>query len=152
MITCTPVCCVESSIWSQSLVAMGPFGYFFCLILMWVPDPVRSVIGHEQQEDGTTGARSLALAPRENAFVRSTEGACDPLWTSWPRVQERAIADGTVMVWNMHTSVGNLMRTLMFILPVRLRLCGSCQPYGVHVSRQHIDCVCLTIQAFCTCI
>lgn len=54
----------------------------------------------------------------ETTFVRSSTGECDALWGSWPEVQERAIADGTVMIWNMTTSVGNLMRTLMYILPV----------------------------------
>ncbi len=54
----------------------------------------------------------------ESAFLRSSTGECDALWGSWPEVQERAIADGTVMIWNMTTSVGNLMRTLMYILPV----------------------------------
>ncbi|CAN0223206.1 unnamed protein product, partial [Scytosiphon promiscuus] len=55
--------------------------------------------------------------PRESTFL-PTEGSCDALWTSWPQVQERAIADGTVMVWSMKKSVGNVMRTLTFILPL----------------------------------
>ncbi|CAM9707616.1 unnamed protein product [Ectocarpus sp. 8 AP-2014] len=64
-------------------------------------------------------AQELSFEPRADAFVRNADkNLCDEYWTSWPAVQERAIADGTVMVWHMGTSVGNLMRTLMYILPL----------------------------------
>ncbi|CAM9663168.1 unnamed protein product [Ectocarpus fasciculatus] len=63
--------------------------------------------------------QELSIEPRADAIVRNADNyLCDEYWTSWPAVQERAIADGTVMVWHMGTSVGNLMRTLMYIIPV----------------------------------
>lgn len=98
----------------QPFLAMGPFGWYFTLV--WTLGGALILAQeamHEPLEAGTINALSL----RDNAFLH-TEGACDVLWTSWPGVQERAIADGTVMVWDMKTSVGNLMRTLTFILPV----------------------------------
>ncbi|CAM9329392.1 unnamed protein product, partial [Laminaria digitata] len=34
--------------------------------------------------------------------------SCNDLWLSWPAMQERAISAGTVLVWDVMTSVGNL--------------------------------------------
>ncbi|CAN0074509.1 unnamed protein product, partial [Ectocarpus sp. 13 AM-2016] len=86
---------------------MGPLGSSLLLVAWMMLGPTFS------------RAQELSFEPRADAFVRNADNyLCDEYWTSWPAVQERAIADGTVMVWHMGTSVGNLMRTLMYILPV----------------------------------
>lgn len=45
---------------------------------------------------------------RGNSLVYAPNAICDDLWLTWPAVQERAIADGTVLVFDVITSVGNL--------------------------------------------
>ncbi|CAM9133912.1 unnamed protein product [Scytosiphon promiscuus] len=98
--------------------SMEPFGWYFALVWML---GLALVTAHETTPEplyaGLGSATPFVPPPRDNAFL-PMEGACDPLWTSWPQMQERAIADGTVMVWDMKTSVGNLMRTLTSILPL----------------------------------
>ena len=43
-------------------------------------------------------------------------------------MQERAIARGTVVVFDMHDSVGNLFRTLNLLIQVRPEVFGQCHP------------------------
>lgn len=57
---------------------------------------------------------------RTDRFVHSKEGTCDPRWTSWPAVQEVAIASGTVLVFDTFASVGNLFTTLHSVIKVML--------------------------------
>lgn len=98
---------------------MEPFGWF--LTLVWMFGPALAVAYETIPEPLDAGLGSVTPfmpTPRDGAFLHA-EGACDDLWTSWPQIHKRAIADGTVMVWDMKTSVGNLMRTLTLILPVR---------------------------------
>ncbi|CAN0238848.1 unnamed protein product, partial [Ectocarpus sp. 13 AM-2016] len=91
----------------QPMRTMGPLGSSLLLVAWMMLGPTFS------------RSQELSFEPRADAFVRNADNyLCDEYWTSWPAVQERAIADGTVMVWHMGTSVGNLMRTLMYILPV----------------------------------
>jgi len=68
---------------------------------------------------------------QENAFVQASDAACSSEWAAWPEIHERAIAKGTYMVWNLSSSVGHLMRTLMYILPVRgYRMWGRVARWG----------------------
>eukprot|EP00904_Undaria_pinnatifida_P009916 jgi/Undpi1/6054/HiC_scaffold_20.g08539.m1 len=45
---------------------------------------------------------------RQDNLVYAPNAKCNSLWLSWPATQERAIAAGTVLVFNVSTSVGNL--------------------------------------------
>lgn len=95
-----------------------------CLLLMaW--------LGHGY---GTHAGTMDTVPPeplREDSFVRTADvGMCNELWSTWPAVQERAIENGTVMIWKMGTSIGNIMKTFMFVLPVR-----SLVPTGDCLSR-----------------
>lgn len=73
---------------------------------------------------GSRAAGKKYVTPQplqEDYFVRVADvGMCNELWSTWPAIQERAIANGTVLIWKMGTSVGNIMKTFMFVLPVRL--------------------------------
>lgn len=78
-----------------------------------------------QQDSAETGASfNVALEEdtkeRTDRFVHTTEDDCDPMWTSWPAVQEAAIASGTVLVFDIFSSVGNLFITLHCIIKVTL--------------------------------
>jgi len=75
-----------------------------------------------QTAEALRGA-SLWPSSRSAAFIQTdiSGGTCPELWSDWPEVQERALARGTVMVWNLSSSIGNLMRTLMYVLPVSKR-------------------------------
>ena len=86
------------------------------LLLAWIFCPA---ISPSHAVDGVR--RSLLQPVQSAAFVPTTgsDGKCPELWADWPVVQERALERGTVMVWNLSSSMGNLMRTLMYILPVR---------------------------------
>ncbi|CAN0174499.1 unnamed protein product, partial [Ectocarpus sp. 6 AP-2014] len=53
---------------------------------------------------------------RTDRFVHTTEDGCDPMWTSWPAVQEVAIASGTVLVFHIFASVGNLFMILHSVI------------------------------------
>ncbi|CAM9261505.1 unnamed protein product [Ectocarpus sp. 13 AM-2016] len=53
---------------------------------------------------------------RADFFVRTTDDDCDAIWTSWPAVQETAIARGTVLVFDVFPSIGNLFITLHRII------------------------------------
>lgn len=55
---------------------------------------------------------------RTGRFVHTTEEDCDPTWMSWPAVQEAAIAGGTMLVFDIFASVGNLFITLRGIIQV----------------------------------
>ena len=45
--------------------------------------------------------------PRTN-LVYAPHATCNDIWLSWPAMQERAIARGTFLVFDVITSVGNL--------------------------------------------
>ncbi|CAN0352336.1 unnamed protein product [Ectocarpus sp. 6 AP-2014] len=53
---------------------------------------------------------------RTDRFVHTAGDDCDPMWTSWPAVQEAAIANGTVLVFDIYASVGNLFLTFHSII------------------------------------
>lgn len=42
------------------------------------------------------------------SLVHAPHASCDDVWLSWPAMQERAIASGTFVVFDVITSVGNL--------------------------------------------
>lgn len=54
------------------------------------------------------------------AFVRTSDDeACkSTTWSTLPEMQERAIENGTVLIWNLGQSVGHFIRALIYILPV----------------------------------
>lgn len=66
-------------------------------------------------ESGTP-MREESTSLRE--FVRTSDEECQSKWSTWPKMQERAIENGTVLVWNLGDSVGHFLRTLVYILPV----------------------------------
>lgn len=72
---------------------------------------------------GTTanrpGNEENAQTHRRDSFMYAPDATCDDVWLSWPAMQERAIARGTVLVFNLHDSVGNLFRTLNLVMQVR---------------------------------
>lgn len=75
-------------------------------------------LAHGRREAGTMGAAPQEIL-RIDSFLRMADlGMCDEQWSTWPAIQERAIENGTVMVWKMGTSIGNIMKTFMFVLPV----------------------------------
>lgn len=63
--------------------------------------------------------------PRErgNSLVYVPNATCDDVWMSWPAVQERAIADGTVLVFDTSQAVGNLF--LAFERMMKVCSCDS---------------------------
>lgn len=75
-------------------------------------------LAHASSEAGS--AVGMPQEPlREDSFVRVADvGMCDKSWSRWPAIQETAIENGTVMIWKMGTSIGNIMKTFMFVLPV----------------------------------
>ena len=63
-----------------------------------------------------------------HSFMYAPHATCNVFWLSWPAMQERAIARGTVVVFDMHDSVGNLFRTLNLLIQVRPEVFGQCHP------------------------
>ena len=55
---------------------------------------------------------------RRHGVVYAINATCDGFWLAWPAVQERAIARGTVVVFDLNDSVGNLFRTLALLMQV----------------------------------
>ncbi|CAN0105416.1 unnamed protein product, partial [Scytosiphon promiscuus] len=96
---------------------MAPFGWH--LTLVWVLGLALSAASGSMRvvEAGLQEATPWISPPGDSRFLH-TEGACDARWTSWPQMQERAIANGTVIIWHIQASVGNMMRTLTYILPL----------------------------------
>ncbi|CAM9203762.1 unnamed protein product [Ectocarpus sp. 13 AM-2016] len=73
------------------------------------------------RQDPTEFGSSVDIAEEETVqrtdrFVPTTEDDCDTVWTSWPEVQEAAIARGTVLVFDIFPSVGNLFITLRSVI------------------------------------
>ena len=60
---------------------------------------------------------------RRHGLVYAPNATCDDFWLAWPAVQERAIARGTVVVFDLNDSVGNLFRSLALLMQVRSRKC-----------------------------
>lgn len=83
------------------------------------------LLGHGRAHGSSEAGPMDAVLPqqprRDDDFVRMADvGACDELWSTWPAMQDRAVANGTVLIWKMGTSIGNIMKTFMFVLPVRV--------------------------------
>ena len=70
----------------------------------------------EGESDTTLREPSMPI----HKFVQTSDEACSKstTWSTWPQAQERAIENGTVLVWNVVSSIGHFMRTLVYILPV----------------------------------
>ena len=68
---------------------------------------------------GIPVAREQSTPTRK--FARTSAETCESTWSNWPEMQDRAIDNGTVLLWNLVlcASVGHFMRTLVYILPVR---------------------------------
>ena len=62
-------------------------------------------------------AASTPHNPR-TGLVHAPDATCDDFWLSWPAMQERAIAQGTVVVFNVFASVGNLFLALDLLMQV----------------------------------
>lgn len=71
---------------------------------------------------------------RSNSFVYAPNTTCDDVWLSWPAVQERAFTDGTVLVFDVFNSVGNLF--LAFDIMIKVEYCRSA---GIPVRIQHLQ-------------
>lgn len=55
---------------------------------------------------------------RGNSLVYAPNATCDNVWLSWPAMQEGAIAAGTVLVYDVIPSVGNLFITFNSMMKV----------------------------------
>eukprot|EP00903_Cladosiphon_okamuranus_P009883 g9388.t1 len=51
-------------------------------------------------------------------FVQTSDEECESTWLSWPKMQEHAIENGTVLIWHMGDSVGHFIRALIYVLPL----------------------------------
>ncbi|CAM9863238.1 unnamed protein product [Scytosiphon promiscuus] len=96
---------------------MEPFGWYVVFVWLLGLTPLAAPGSTPEAEAGLQVAAPSISSLEDSAFM-ATEGTCDALWASWPQVNERAIADGTVMIWRIKTSVGNMMRALTYILPL----------------------------------
>lgn len=56
---------------------------------------------------------------RGDSLVYAPNATCGDLWLSWPAMQERAIESGTVLVFDVMTSVGNLFVAFKTMIKVR---------------------------------
>ncbi|CAM9205438.1 unnamed protein product [Ectocarpus sp. 12 AP-2014] len=65
------------------------------------------------------GKESDGIGRRPDPFVRTTDDDCDAVWASWPAVQETAITEGSVLVFDIFPSVGNLFVALHSIVKVK---------------------------------
>ena len=56
---------------------------------------------------------------------------CDDFWLSWPAIHRRAITHGTVVVFDVFASVGNLFLTLNILIKVCINyvVSNSIPPY-----------------------
>ena len=85
----------------------------------------RLASGADSDENG--GVELVQDAHRtSDDLVYAPDTECDEFWLSWPGVQERAIADGTVLVFDVFSSVGNLFIALEHAMKVR-SLKNTCQ-------------------------
>ncbi|CAM9873547.1 unnamed protein product [Ectocarpus sp. 12 AP-2014] len=82
------------------------------------------------------GKESDGIGRRPDPFVRTTDDDCDAVWASWPAVQETAITEGSVLVFDIFPSVGNLFVALHSIVKVCRFLevglilnCGRFEPF-----------------------
>lgn len=81
------------------------------LLLFVTPFPfASSPAGLDTTADRHRRVENALINPSRqgNGLVYAPNASCDDLWLSWPAMQERAIIDGTVLVWDVITSVGNL--------------------------------------------
>ena len=69
---------------------------------------------------------------RRHGLVYAPNATCDDFWLAWPAVQERAIARGTVVVFDLNDSVGNLFRALALLMQVRTTDVGD----AIHCTDQ----------------
>lgn len=77
--------------------------------------------------DGTQYTTPTSPSERGNSLVYAPNATCDDFWRSWPAVNEKAIADGTVLVFDVFNSVGNLFVTFDAMIKVDSR--GSASTY-----------------------
>lgn len=67
-----------------------------------------AVVDMTTGRDPSTKIEPTHANGRQDNLVYAPNAKCNSLWLSWPAMQERAIAAGTVLVFNVSTSVGNL--------------------------------------------
>lgn len=73
--------------------------------------------------------------PATHEFVRTSVETCQSTWTTWPTIHDKAIENGTVLIWNVGTSIGHFMKTLVYILPVSGVFFGCLLLY-LHIIRE----------------
>ena len=107
------------------LPVFPPPGLFFQLS----PDTSLSVgIAVTDSRTVTEERAQTHIHDGRHSFMYAPHATCNDFWLSWPAMQERAIARGTVVVFDMHDSVGNLFRTLNLLIQVRPEVFGPCHP------------------------
>lgn len=86
---------------------------------------------HVRYNSGSAGIQIAAsrAGSEESAYTNSDNqrhdlvyapnATCNDFWLAWPAMQDRAIARGTVVVFDLNDSVGNLFRTLALLMQVR---------------------------------
>lgn len=68
--------------------------------------------------NGTERTTPINPSERGNSLVYAPNTTCDDFWLSWPPIQERAMADGTVLIFDVFNSVGNLFVTFDLMIKV----------------------------------
>lgn len=67
------------------------------------------------------------LDQQRNGFVYAPNDICQEFWLLWPAVNEKAISDGTFLIFDVFPSIGNLFLALKDLLQVRI----TCTRSGV---------------------
>lgn len=77
---------------------------------------------HSPEIDASNeGRREEDAGQTTDAFIRVTGEECNHIWTSWPAIQEASLARGTILVFDVFPSVGNLFIILHLVVKVRMR-------------------------------
>lgn len=77
--------------------------------------PIDAAAG--QQPPPATNAKSVQ---HETRFVRTVDDQCDLSWASWPAMNEAALANGTLLMFDLFPSVGNVLMVLGYVVQVNI--------------------------------
>lgn len=82
--------------------------------------PITAIINSDLSSEKASVVSVYEDSARDVAtlFVHEPEATCSAYWRSWPAVQEKAIADKTVIVFDILPSVGNLFIALRSLAKV----------------------------------
>lgn len=79
---------------------------------------------------------------QESLFISNGVDTCKEIWSSWPEIQERSLANGNVFVLKLFASVGNLFLTLNHLISVShghpREVFGTVGASGVYTAKIHL--------------